>query len=78
MTVLNLECKEEFDNRKIEISLREDKNLHRTENIIMMYMKTYKFLEPVYFVLKKFLFNMKLCNLSDSTKNVDQNYRRKA
>ena len=70
MAVLNLECKEEFDNRKIEISLREDKHLHRTENVITMYMKTYKFLEPVYFVLKKFLYNMKLCNLSDSSKSV--------
>ena len=78
MTVLNLECKEEFDNRKIEISLREDNSLHRTENIITMYMKTYKFLEPVYFVLKKFLFNMKLCNLSDASKNVSLLHRRKA
>lgn len=65
MTILKLECKEEFDNRRIEISLREDKNLHRIENIITKYIQTYKFLEPLYFVLKKFLYNTKLCNGSD-------------
>lgn len=72
MTVLSLECKEEFDNRKIEINLREEKQLHRIENVIMLYMKTYKFLEPLYFVLKKFLFNTKLCNLSDNPKNAGE------
>lgn len=69
LTMLSLECKEEFDKRKIEINLREDKTPYRIENIIQAYMKTYKFLEPLYYVLKKFLHNTELCNLSESVKN---------
>lgn len=70
--MLSLECKEEFDNRKIEINLREDKTPYRIENVIQSYMKTYKFLEPLYFVLKKFLYNTKLCNLSENAKNLGE------
>lgn len=65
VTILKLECRKEYDSRRIEISLREDKYLLKTEEIITNYMKTYKFLQPLYFVLKKFLFNTKLCALSD-------------
>lgn len=61
MSKMRLDCKEEYDCRVIEISCREDRNLHRTEKIITEYMKTYRFLEPLYFVLKKFLHNTKLC-----------------
>jgi hypothetical protein len=63
--MLKLDCNKEYDHRKIEISLREDKNLHKTENIINEYFKAYRYLEPLYFVLKKFLYNTNLCKISE-------------
>ena len=66
MATLKLECKEQFDSRIVEISCKEDRNLHRTENIVKEYVKTYKFLEPLYYVLNKFFLNTKLSKESEN------------
>lgn len=66
-----MECKEEYNGRKIDISLREDKHMHKIDDIIKDYMEKYKFLQPLYFVLKKFLYNAKLCSLSESNNTSD-------
>jgi hypothetical protein len=66
VTALKLECKQEYDSRRIEIFFKEERSYYRQENIIKEYMRTYKYLEPLYFVLKKFLYNVGLCNNSES------------
>ena len=46
----------------MEICFKEDKKMYRIENIIKTYMESYRFLEPLYFVLKKFFLNTNLCS----------------
>jgi hypothetical protein len=63
--MLRVKCKDKYFGQRIEISLRDAKFLqNRTDQSVIDYIKKYKSLKPIYYVVKTFLYNMGLSGSS--------------
>ena len=54
------------------LNLREDTRAKSQDALVKMYLSTYKYLKPLYLVLKKFLLNMNLFYLPDHPGNSEK------
>lgn len=57
---IELRCGSRYEERRVFINLREDKNQYRVEDLIQRYMETFKCLKPLYYVLVKLFANLGL------------------
>ena len=57
---IELRCGSRYEERRVFINLREDKNQYRVEDLIQRYMGTFKCLKPLYYVLVKLFANLRI------------------